>query len=91
MNKKRKYLCLLSKLIAEKIITTNEDRLQNEVAIKIINKDMSLRVVFFESKTNNNFSLWLYEFQSLKSLNKARKEIFDYLNNSEKTLKRIYE
>ena len=62
MNKKRKYLCLLSKLIAEKIITSQEDRLQNEVAIKIINKDMLLRIVFSDSHTNDNFSLWLYEF-----------------------------
>lgn len=90
MNKKRKYLCLLSKLIAEKIITNKDDRLENEVAIKIINKDMVLRIVFSDSKTHDNFSIWICEFQSFKSLIKARKEIFNYLNNSDKTLNKIH-
>lgn len=89
MNRKRNYLCLLAKLIAEKIIKNHDDRLINEVSVKIIKNHMTIRITYSNSDTHDNFSVALYEFQSFKNLSKARKEVFKYLDDAEKTLDRI--
>lgn len=80
MNKKRKYLLLLSKLIAEKIMTKDNKHIKVDIKLSVLDVTATISITFL-NKEHENFTIFLYEFYGPNELKKLRKEIFSYLNN----------
>jgi len=89
MSRKRKYLLMLLTIISEKIIRRDNKVIHIGSEMSLAKEDLRIGLTFF-SQNNNNFSLNLYEFQTMKTISVYRKEIFKFLDgNDNQILERI--
>jgi hypothetical protein len=91
MNEKREYLLRILQLVAENIAKVERKNTQIKADVTIISERMNVSVTFFDNDSDN-FSINLYEFQTIERITTIKEEIFNLLDgDEEEILKRIGE